>query len=141
MKKLLEIENCRIDCKYHWFDYMSPKLKHYCYHPIFRDDKEQKRILINKLTKKHPFPEWCPLDDKVEEPKYTFTLNCERCGVAYDSDFAFPPNQLCPSCNKLHLYNVVSNSFCDLYKKKCMGRVCSITPYPEKCEHLNQAVL
>ena len=36
---------------------------------------------------------------------------------------------------------VVSNSFCDLYKKKCMGRVCSVTPYPEKCEHLNQAVL
>lgn len=35
----------------------------------------------------------------------------------------------------------INNSFCDLYKKKYMGRVCSVTPYPEKCEHLNQAVL
>ena len=98
--KIIEIENCRIDCKYHWFDYMSPKLKHYCYHPIFKKDGKIPRILITKLKKKHPFPDWCPLEDKVEEPKYTFTLNCEKCGDAYDSDFAFPDKQLCPSCDK-----------------------------------------
>lgn len=42
---------------------------------------------------------------------------------------------------KLYLPDAISNSFCNLYKKKCMGIFCSVTPYPEKCEHLNQAVL
>ena len=32
-------------------------------------------------------------------------------------------------------------SFCDLYKKKCMGVFCSVTPNPEKCEHLPQTGL
>ena len=32
----------------------------------------------------------------------------------------------------------VSNSFCDLYKKQCIGKLCSVTPNPEKCEHLKQ---
>ena len=32
----------------------------------------------------------------------------------------------------------VSNSFCDLYKKKCMGGFCSVTPFPEKCIYLKQ---
>ena len=32
----------------------------------------------------------------------------------------------------------VSNSFCDLYKKQCIGNLCSVTPTPEKCEHLKQ---
>lgn len=33
---------------------------------------------------------------------------------------------------------LVSNSFCYLYKKQCIGNLCSVTPYPEKCEHLKQ---
>ena len=37
--------------------------------------------------------------------------------------------------NLLLLHNV-SNSFCNLYKKKCMGNFCSVTPYPEKCKYL-----
>ena len=32
----------------------------------------------------------------------------------------------------------VSNSFCDLYKKQCIGNLCSVTSTPEKCEHLKQ---
>ena len=32
----------------------------------------------------------------------------------------------------------VSNSFCDLYKKECMGGFCSVTPFPEKCKHRKQ---
>lgn len=32
----------------------------------------------------------------------------------------------------------VSNSFCNLYKKQCIGSLCSVTPNPEKCKHLKQ---
>lgn len=31
-----------------------------------------------------------------------------------------------------------SNSFCDLYKKQCIGKLCSVTPNSEKCEHLKK---
>jgi hypothetical protein len=33
------------------------------------------------------------------------------------------------------LLSDVSNSFCDLYKKKCIGGLCSVTPFPEKCKY------
>lgn len=29
-------------------------------------------------------------------------------------------------------------TFCDLYKKECMGSLCSVTPTPEKCEHARE---
>ena len=32
----------------------------------------------------------------------------------------------------------VSNSFCNLYKKKCIGKLCSVTSFSEKCWHLKQ---
>ena len=35
----------------------------------------------------------------------------------------------------------VNNSFCNLYKKKCMGGLCSITPFPQKCKYLKQKEL
>jgi hypothetical protein len=35
--------------------------------------------------------------------------------------------------NEKLLLTDVSNSFCDLYKKMCMGSICSVTPFPEKC--------
>lgn len=39
--------------------------------------------------------------------------------------------------SKLH-QPAVSNSFCDLYKKQCIGHLCSVTPFSQGCEHLKQ---
>ena len=39
--------------------------------------------------------------------------------------------------SKLNLADV-SVSFCDLYKKKCMGKFCSVTPFSKNCIHLKQ---
>lgn len=41
------------------------------------------------------------------------------------------------SKNKKEIINI-SNSFCDLYKKKCIGGLCSVTPFPEKCKYRKQ---
>jgi len=55
--KRIEIEVCNPDCKYNrMFDLQMS----YCYHPNF---KLPKRIPASRLTKKHPFPDWCPLPD------------------------------------------------------------------------------
>lgn len=35
----------------------------------------------------------------------------------------------------------VNNSFCDLYKKNCMGGLCSVTPFHEKCKYLKQNLI
>lgn len=40
--------------------------------------------------------------------------------------------------NEKLLLSDVSNSFCNLYKKKCIGEFCSVTPFPEKCKYLKQ---
>lgn len=96
-KRILAIENCKTDCKYHYWRFLSQKFKHYCEHPEFKNSKSP-QIHLSKLTNKRPFSEWCPLAEEREEPKYTFTLNCDECGDAYTSEFAFPVNQLCPSC-------------------------------------------
>ena len=40
--------------------------------------------------------------------------------------------------NEKFLLSDVSDLFCDLYKKKCMGGLCSVTPFPEKCNYLKQ---
>ncbi len=40
--------------------------------------------------------------------------------------------------NEKLLLSDVNNSFCNLYKKKCMGGLCSVTPFPEKCKYLKQ---
>ena len=40
---------------------------------------------------------------------------------------------------KLNIHDV-DNLFCDLYKEQCVGNLCSVTPNPEKCEHLKQNV-
>ena len=42
------------------------------------------------------------------------------------------------SSNEKLLLSDVSNSFCDLYKKKCMGGFCSVTTFPEKCKYRKQ---
>jgi len=42
------------------------------------------------------------------------------------------------SSNEKLLLSDVSNSFCDLYKKKCMDGLCSVTPFPEKCKYRKQ---
>ena len=42
------------------------------------------------------------------------------------------------SSNEKLLLSDVSNSFCDLYKKKCIGVFCSVTPFPEKCIYRKQ---
>lgn len=94
--KIVEIERCNPFCPYNT---MLSLQQMYCQHSNAGKHRA-KRIAYSKITDKHPFPDWCPLEDKMKEPKYTFTLNCEKCGNAYDSDFAFPAEQLCPSCNK-----------------------------------------
>ena len=48
-------------------------------------------------------------------------------------------NVLCDFVEALHIHDV-DNSFCDLYKEQCVGNLCSVTPNPEKCEHLKQNV-
>ena len=40
--------------------------------------------------------------------------------------------------NEKLLLSDVSNSFCDLYKKKCMGVFCSVTPFSKGCKYLKQ---
>lgn len=40
--------------------------------------------------------------------------------------------------NEKFLLSDVSDLFCDLHKKKCMGAFCSVTPFPEKCIYLKQ---
>lgn len=34
--------------------------------------------------------------------------------------------------------SVPKGTFCDLYKKECMGKFCSVTPYVENCKYLKE---
>jgi len=38
---------------------------------------------------------------EVEKIEQTYTLSCSICGAPYNSQEAFPPKQICPSCRNL----------------------------------------
>lgn len=78
-----------------------------------------------------------------------YLVNCESCkliGQSYDIT-EYPKN--CLFLNDIQAYEreqqqalnipvvtVPKGTFCNLYKKECMGKFCSVTPEPDKCYHL-----
>lgn len=64
MTRIVEIERCGKQCRYYYDCYISQKK--YCDHPDTFQRLYNRKISISKLNKKHPFPDWCPLEEKEE---------------------------------------------------------------------------
>ena len=67
MTRIYEIDRCNPDCRFHS---MKTLVKRYCFHyEVMNGAMPRKIPFITMTNRNKPFPDWCPLPEKEEEPE------------------------------------------------------------------------